>query len=880
MPVAPGSRLGPYEIVSQIGAGGMGEVWRGRDTRLGRDVAVKILPEGFAASDQFRARFDREAKAISSLNHPNICTLFDVGEHDSMSFLIMELIEGESLADRLSRGPLPPDQVLRYGAQIADALERAHKQGIVHRDLKPGNVMLTKSGAKLLDFGLARSDFDGSRVQGLTEMPTQARPLTQEGMILGTFQYMAPEQLEGLEADPRTDIFALGALLYEMATGQRAFQGTSRTSLIAAIVSSQPAPISQVAPMSPPALDHVVRKCLEKDPDDRWQSAHDVSSELRWISEAGSQAGVAAPVMLRRKSRERIAWALNIVTAAIAALVTSYVMQRSAPPRRLMETSIIVPSGYRVALDGGIALSPDGGTLAVVVNDLRGTNTLWLRPLGAAEYRQIEGTAGANHPFWSPDGRNVAFFTQGKLKAVNLADGGVRTIADAGNGRGGTWSPNGTIILSTAATSSLMKVPSTGGVPVQLTTLRKGETSHRWPMFLPDGRHFLFLAFRPGSPTICESSLDDPTVIRDVVDRASATAFVAPGTILYTRDNILLAQHYDLKHARVEGDPVPITDRVALTDRLFALFTAASDGTLVVQRGAGFLPSQLTWMGRDGKPEGIVTPTPALFFCPAVSHDGRRLAADISSTTDGQGDVWIFDLTRNVSSRLTYDKTNESSPLWTTDDKTIIYYSNAIGIGSVMRIGSGGTGQGEVITTGEFDRRATDISRDEKWIVFNASGGSLGSPDIYVWSADEKKAKPWLATPFIEQCAQLSPDAKWIAYESDESGRTEIYVRSFPGSDEKWRISSDGGTMPAWRGDGGELYYISADRKMMAVPIATNPSFRAGVPVALFDAPVRAHPTRQYDVTPDGKHFMLNRLVDNGPSEPVTVIQNWQTKLK
>jgi len=884
MPLAPGNRLGPYEIVSPIGAGGMGEVWRGRDTRLGRDVAIKILPDALAQNEQFRARFEREAKTISSLNHPSICTLFDVGHENDMHFLVMELIEGESLADRLTKGALPPDQVLRYGAQVADALDRAHKQGITHRDLKPGNVMLTKTGAKLLDFGLARSGIDGSPIQGMTEMPTQAKPLTQEGTILGTFQYMAPEQLEGVEADARTDIFAFGALLYEMATGRRAFEGSSRTSLIAAIVSAQPPPISSVMPMTPPALDHIVRKCLEKDPEDRWQSAHDVASELRWISEAGSQAGVAAPVTLRRKTRERLAWGLNLLTAAVAIAATWRFLAGRETPKHLIETSMAVPAGLRVALNGGMAISPDGTMVAFVFNDLRGLNSLWLRSLASKEYRQLPGTDNASHPFWSPDSRSLGFFADGKLKTADVTATSVRVICGAPNGRGATWGSDGTILLASTTTGPLMRVPATGGTPTPLTKLGAGQLAHRWPWFLPDGRHFLFLAFAPqgesgNGSAICQASLDDPGDIKRIVNVGSSMAYIPSGYLLYAHDNTVMAQRYDPGHARTIGDPVSIADGVALTDRFFALFTASNDGTLLVQRGAGFLYSQLVWIDRTGKPDGVVSQTPGLYFCPTLSHDQHRLAVDISNPADGQGDVWIYDLQHNLSSRLTYDKANESSPFWSPDDKRIIYYWATLGAGNIYEIPSGGTGQAKVIVADDHDKRPTDVSRDGRWIVFNSAGGQAGSnSDIWVWSSEEKKAKPWLVTPFIEQGGQLSPDTKWIAYESDESGRTEIYVRAFPDSDQKWRISSEGGVMAAWRSDGREIFYISPDRKMMAVAVTPGPNFEAAAPVALFDATVRIHVTRQYDVSSDGKRFLLNRQIDNGTIEPVAVLQNWQAK--
>jgi Tol biopolymer transport system component len=884
LPVTEGRRLGPYEIVSSLGAGGMGEVWRARDTRLGRDVAIKILPDGFAQNETFRARFEQEARTISSLNHTNICTLFDVGHEMGTHYLVMELIDGESLADRIARGPLPPDQVLRYGSQIADALDCAHRQGIVHRDLKPANVMLTKSGAKLLDFGLARAASQAAPIQGLTDFPTQARPLTREGTILGTFQYMAPEQLEGAEADARTDIFALGALLHEMATGKRAFQGSSRTSLIAAIVSSEPAPISQIVPMAPAALDHVVKKCLEKDPDDRWQSARDVASELRWISQAGSQAGVAAPVALRRRNRERLAWGLHLLTACLAIGATwTYLTTRPKPAKPLIESALVVQPGFRVALTGGITISPDGSRLAAVLNDGRGANSIWIRSLGDQVFRQLAGTASATHPFWTADSRNILFFAEDQLRILDIADNGVRVLCDMANARGGAVNADRTVVLIGTVASAISKVPVSGGLPTPLTRLRPGDLSHRWPAFLPDGNRFVFLVQKTDGLEICQSSLDEPGTIRKILDGGTMPVFVEPGYLLFSRNGTLVAQRYDPDHARAIGDPVPLSERVTTNDRFASLFGASRDGTLVLQRGTGYIASALTWVDRTGRVEGLATPAPGLYFSPRLSRDGRRLAVDISDSVTGTGDLWTYDLARNVSSRLTFDEANESAPNWSADDKRIIYYKlvRQSGWGNIFEVAAGGTGQPQPIIVAAGEMRPTDVSRDGRWIVFNWIGqGTQTRMNIGVWSAAEKKPKPWLATPFIEQAASLSPDAKWIAYESDESGRSEIYVRSFPESTEKFRISSGGGSMAAWSHDGREITYLSSDLAMMSVAIKTSPSFDSSTPVRLFDARLRIHPTRQYDVTADGKRFLLNRVVDGGPTEPIVMLQNWQEKLR
>jgi hypothetical protein len=520
----------------------MGEVWRGKDTRLDRSVAVKILPVAFAEDDERRQRFEREAKTISSLSHPHICTLFDVGHEGEAHFLVMELLEGESLADRLQKGPLPLDQVVKFGAQVAEALSAAHKQGIVHRDLKPGNVMLTKSGAKLLDFGLARSGAGLGGVSGSTALPTEAKPLTTAGTVLGTFQYMAPEQLEGAEADPRTDIFALGALIYEMATARRAFEGKSKTSLIAAILSTQPPPISSVQPVMPPALDHVVRKCLEKDPDDRWQSAHDVASELRWIGEAGSQAGVPTTLSVRRRSRERLAWGLVALLGTAAGLLAVVQLRRPAAPAVAFRATLDPPPETSlIPFDElGLALSPDGRQLAFVAIAADGSKQIWIRDLAEMSARPLGETSGAWYPFWSPDGRHLGFFADGKLKRIDLRGGSPQVIAEAPSGRGGSWGQGDVILFSPNIRSAIHQVPATGGTPTPVTRfLPEQETSHRWPHFLPDGRHFLFLlrARTSGQPEVGRlmlASLDSPEATLLIDDATNAT-YVDPGYLLYGR---------------------------------------------------------------------------------------------------------------------------------------------------------------------------------------------------------------------------------------------------------------------------------------------------------------------------------------------------------
>jgi Tol biopolymer transport system component len=862
-----GSRLGPYEIISSIGGGGMGEVYRGRDTRLDRSVAIKILPAELAADAQFKLRFEREARAIAQLSHPNICTLYDVGREDGKDFLVLELLEGESLADRLVRGPLALADVLRHGIEIAEALDRAHGAHIVHRDLKPGNVVITKSGAKLLDFGLAKS----SGVLGGVNDATEHKPLTREGTIVGTFHYMSPEQLEGGEVDHRTDIFALGAVLYEMLTGKRAFDGKNRTSIIAAIVAGTPRPPNELQPLTPPALEHVIQQCLAKDPDRRWQSARDVAEELRWIAQQ-PHTSLSAPVPAPSKQQRLVRWATYAVVAAAAAGATWWLTDRPRAERTTRST-ITLPPGMRAGIDAGFAISPEGTQLVVSLEDRRGTRSLWIRPLGSDAFRNLPGTEDAAYPFWAPDSRQIAFFAAGKLKAVDQAGGPLRVIADAPGPRGGTWNRDGTIVFAPSLEGPLWKVPAAGGTPQQVTRLAEGESAHRWPLFLQDGERFLYLAVTPPARSggIFLGSLNGERVKKLVVAGQSSMG-LSRGYLFYGREGGIVAQKFDEDRADVIGSPVTIVSAVGISDRLAAAFSSARNGTLVAQSGAGFMTSKLVWVDRTGSEVSAIGPD-ELFFSPRLSRDGRRLAVDRSDPVSGQGDIWIYDLQRNAPTRLTFQPENESGPAWSPDDRFIFYHRGNQGRSSVDRMAAGGTGTAEALVESVDNKRLTHVSGDGRWILFDLVAGSTRT-DIWLYSVADRKARPWMATPFNERGAELSPDGAWIAYQSDESGQDEIYVRRFPESDRKWLLTTAGGSMPAWRGDSREIFYLAPDGKMMAVTVTPAESFESATPVPLFEANVRIHPNRQFDITPDGTRFLLNR-VDRAPVEPLTLITHW-----
>ncbi len=884
MTASVGSRFGPYEIVAPLGAGGMGEVWRARDTRLGRDVAIKILPAGFAHNVEFRARFEREAKTISSLNHPNICTLFDVGHEDDTHYLVMELIEGESLEDRLAKGALPPDQVLRYGAQIADALDRAHRQGITHRDLKPANVMLTKTGAKLLDFGLARTGAETAAVQGMTDMPTQAKPLTQEGTILGTFQYMAPEQLEGTEADARTDIFSFGALLYEMATGRRAFQGSTRTSLIAAIVGSHPEPISRVSPAIPPALDHIVRKCLEKDPDDRWQSAHDLASELRWISEAGSQAGVATSVTIRRKTRERLAWALAGIFAVVAAIAVAVSVKTQPDLAEAFRATLDPPAEtallpYDVL---GIALSPDGRRFAFAANRNAGGQQLWIRDLSSMTASPVPETSGASYPFWSPDGLHIAFFAEGKLKRIDLRGGSPQVLADAPTGRGGTWGRGDIILYAPNLRSPILSIPGAGGKPTPVTRYdAEKEVTNRWPHFLPDGRHFVYVSRQRGSVAevgqLMLASLDSPEATVLIEDSTNAQ-YVEPGYLLFGRKNDLYAWRFDAETLKLIGQPAPVqNEKLSMWEpKNLMIFTASDNGTLV------YLPevvrkSALKWTARDGRPLGDLG-APGFNFHSRISPDATKVALASSDVSSSASDIWILDLEYDRRFRITQKSGNFSFPVWTRDSKQLAFVCQPKSVQDLCVKSLVAAGDVAILHESPSWKSGIAWSLDGQSLYFDEQYPETNSDLMFLDGSNPKKASvAILRTPFNETNPELSPDGRWLAYNSDESGRVEIYVRPASGSFEQWQISNAGSAQHRWSRGGKEILYVAPDGSLMSVAITTEPVFRPGIPTALFklpEPPERDAPIFE-DVTADGERILLNVPTTARSSVAFHTILNW-----
>jgi len=891
MALSAGKRLGPYEIVSPLGAGGMGEVYRARDTRLERDVALKVLPADFAANPQVKARFEREAKTISQLSHPNVCSLFDVGRHEGIDFLVMELIEGESLGERLVKGPLPIEAVLRHGIEIASALDAAHRQGIVHRDLKPGNVMLTKSGAKLLDFGLAKAGplIAMSGLSQSADSPTVHQPLTEQGTIVGTFQFMAPEQLEGLEADARTDLFAFGALLYQMATGKPAFQGKTRTSLIAAIVSGSPQPISQIVPLTPPALDHVITKCLEKDPDDRWQSARDLADQLRFIAAAGSKAGEAAPVLAKRKARARLGWTLHGATALVAAAITFALLAMSEQPPRVVRSSLLPPEGHQfMPLLGAMVLAPDGRRIAFVAADSNGKSQLWVRALDALTAQPLAGTEEATHPFWSPDSRYLGFFANGKLRKIDANGGPPQTLCDALNGRGGAWSEAGTILFSPSPTDPIYKVSETGGAATQVTELDAGneETSHRLPVFLPDGNHFLYLA--DGKPetagtfegfSLFAGSIDSKERKRLLATTAGAR-YSRSGHLLFLGDRTLFAQRFDPDGLELAGGAVPVAEGLTRTTRFEALFSLSDAGLLAFQSGGANELSQLVWMDRDGRDLESVGKQADMRNV-SLSHDGKRVAVQIQDPKSMKGDIWVLDLVRGTSTRLTFDPGDDFTAIWSADDERIYFSSSRQGRGDIFSKASSGTGIDELVLADPETNILLSVSGDGRLgaVMTNNSAKKTGW-DIGLLDFTTGKQRMFLATPFGEMLPALSSDGRWLAYQSNESGQPEVYVQSLEGGGGKWQISTDGGNRPRWGAGDRELVFQTLDYKLMAVDVKLTPQFSAAVPRPLIDPRLRQTNGVHYALAPDGKRILVNRSLEQAAALPVTLVQNWTRTLE
>jgi eukaryotic-like serine/threonine-protein kinase len=899
MALSAGTRLGPYEIVSPLGAGGMGEVYRARDSRLDRTVAIKVLPSHLSSDPELKQRMEREAKAISALQHPNICTLYDIGTQDGTNFLVMEYLEGQTLAERLPKGTLPLDQVLKIGIEIAQALQKAHHQGIIHRDLKPANIMLTKTGAKLMDFGLAKPEMAmGSKAvetftpstptMNLASLTAAVSPLTQKGSIVGTFQYMAPEVLQGAEADARSDLFSFGCVLYEMVTGRRAFEGKSQLSVFTAILEKDPEPITASQPLAPPTLDRVIRACLAKDPADRFQSAHDVAMDLRWIADAPSETGKASSGLNVTRAAGLVA-----AVAVFIALATfgGYRWAKSSEEPVVLHAEIPPPEKFTLDTTGDAGgmpvLSPQGDKIAFVAHASE-TKMLWVRPLSSDSAQALQGTTGAAHPFWSPDGRYIGFFANGKLAKIAAAGGPVAVIADAPNSRGGSWGTTDVIVFSADFQNALVKVSAQGGPTSPATMLdRTKHDTHRWPWFLPDGKHFIFFATNhtggdPKQNGIYFASID--SIETHLVVPTDSAAQYASGYLLFRSNTTLVAQPFDPQSGKLSGSATAVVNSVRDDVGVWrSIFAVSNNGLMIYQAGsATSAKSRFVWFDRSGKALAEYDPhEPTVVDVRDVrlSPDNKKLAFA------SELGIWTLDLERKTKTRITFDQQVVQEPAWSPDGKTIAF--------------------SELVTSGggnvEIRSKAADGSGSEKTLFAEQNNYHFPgwTPDgrylTYLWGDGEKMVSLWMRpaagdgkpvavvqppSPQSNLFAyRISPDGHWVAYVSDESGQFEVYITSFPEGKGKWKVSSGGGSYPAWTESGKELLYVSLAEDFFACQLAVKGlEIEVSAPQHLFHAatPGVGIP---FDASFDGKRLLVNHSEEEA-QVPLQLVTNWPAELK
>ena len=879
MALANGTKLGPYEIEAPAGEGGMGEVYRAKDTRLDRTVAIKVLPALFADRPEMRQRFEREARTISQLSNAHICTLFDVGSQNDTEYLVMEYLVGETLERCLEKGPLPPVEVFKYGIQIAEALEAAHRKGIVHRDLKPGNIMLTNAGIKLLDFGLAKFTAQTAPAAlALSQMATAEKSITDEGVIIGTFQYMAPEQLEGHDADARTDIFSFGAVLYEMATGKRAFSGRTRASLVASILSSEPQLMTALQPLLPTALESLVRTCLKKDPEERWQNSHDLRLRLMEIAEQEPSIPVSG-----QHSSSLWTWKAAVGGLGLLALAFGIHDLLRAPlksPKVSFSISAPDKSTFSsIGRDAGpAAVSPDGNKVAFVVITADGRKLLFVRRIDSLAAQPIPGTEGASYPFWSPDGHSLGFFADRRMKRVEATGGPVQVLCDAPLGRGGTWNRDGVIVFAPEAYEGLYRISASGGDVTPATDFQSTTNySQRWPQFLPDGDHFLYLEFsnvmdpKRGYP-IYLGSLRSHN--RKYLLHSSSDAMYASGNLLYTQEQTLTAVAFDADKMQIKGEPFPVVEQLqSYPNTASAVYSVSENGTLVYQAGGNPAISELAWFDQTGKRLGSQG-EPGDYEYPRLSPNGQRIAVDHIDPLTGVSNIWIYSADQTSIGRLTFSLSLDHSPVWAPDGERIAFDTNRNGPADIYTKPVSGIGDEEPVLHSSSPKTPTDWSADGRFLLYQQFDPQT-KYDVWVLPLQgERKPEPIVRSPGNDTEGQFSPNGHWVAYSSDESGRWEVYVTALGGSRGRWQISTGGGTQPRWRRDGKQIFFLALDRKLMAADVLLGSSFQAMPPRPLFETRARYTGTA-YDVAPDGKRFLVNTILSGETSPPLTVVLNW-----
>ena len=940
MTLAPGTRLGAYEIESPLGAGGMGEVYRARDSRVDRAVALKVLPEELFGSEERRARFEREARMLASLNHPGIATLYSFeetpgspassgGAAATRHLLVMELVEGKGLDQKISSGRIPPEEALSLARQIAEALEAAHEKGIVHRDLKPANVKVTPEGrVKVLDFGLAKAlegDSPDEKSGGQTQSPTLTARATAAGVILGTAAYMSPEQARGKPVDKRADVWAFGCVLYEMLTGKRAFDGETVTDVLAAVLTREPN-WSALPAGAPEKVREILRKCLRRDPKLRLRDIGDARLDLEEIEAAPWSAAASSPfeensqtaspgptagrsdvTRVSRGSRASFSlvlpWALAAAFAAVAGALALRARAPQAPAAASLTSELLPPEGWNLdPLNGPPVLSPDGTRIAFVVSDGK-KNLLCVRSLATGETRLLAGTETGRNPFWSPDGRVIAFMGQTTgLATVSAAGGPVEFVANSGPGRGGTWGADGAMLYSPALLSGVYRVETARKERVAVTTLdeSRGETAHQWPQFLPDGRHFLFVVQRVDAQTrrneteLCVQAVGEKE--RKVLLKAATRAVYVPGHLLYTWNGALMAQAFDAERLETMGEPFTVAPHVQyLADGGTGIFSASAGGLLVYAPGGTIGNSQLVVYDRSGKVLRSVSET-GNFWTPQVSPDGKLVAAEVIDGVSSNRDIWTFDAAGpEPPVRRTFDPGEDYTPVFSPDGKRFAWSAFRKGVWAIYEKSLAGSDEERLVAraapsgpAARADAAAflapgskflTAWSPDGTLIAFNGSTAET-QDDMWVVSVADGKPREILKTPASERDTCFSPDGRWIAYMSGETGRQEVYVRAFAGTGGKWQVSTAGGYAPRWSRDGRELFYIGPGGRLMGVPVKAGATFEKGAPVELFTLAVRRTNIPQYDVFPDGRAFVANVVVTEKSQAPLTLVQGWLNRVR
>jgi len=928
-----GSQLAHYRITAALGAGGMGEVWRAEDEKLGREVALKVLPADVAEDPDRLARFEREAKVLASLNHPNIAHLYgleavesdertvgegftpsreaaesgagagagggatpspqapktpgpqDLKTPEPVMFLVMELVEGEDLSERISRGPIPIDEAIPIALQISEALEAAHEAGIVHRDLKPANIKLRPDGTvKVLDFGLAKAWESDGADSSLSLSPTMTQHATAAGVILGTAAYMSPEQAAGVAADRRADIWAFGVVLWEMLTGHNLFDGETVSHVLAAVLKDD-VDLDELPAATPPRLRELISRCLRRKPKQRLQAIGDARIVLEedlsnpgFFAASQDNAGGSAA----RSSSWR--WALVLGIAAIVATVVGVAIVSRQPSQRLTQSSLLAPEDSRIRAEQGLALSPDGTMLALMA-EKDGTTQIWIRAMDTLWARPLEGTENARLPFWSPDGRRLGFFADGMLKRISVAGGGVRNLADAIEPRGGTWGPDDRIVFSPDYRDGLWSVSATGGeaTPLSQLDLQRGEKSHRWPIFLPGGRHVLFLAQTDEGGSSSDQSSIEAYAIADgsrtrILDVNSSTAYSPRGGLLFWRDGSLYAQSFDPNRLVVEGDPALVVEDVGYTQNERAVFTISEDGALVYHKGSGVKqPATLEWYDRDGEMQSEAAPV-GIYRETSLAPDGRSLAYTEGLT------VWVRDLDRGTATRVTDDDEDHLFPVWSPDGKWLAFTTNRTAGSEVRKKLASGLGNEELVFTQDRVGYVKAWSPDGRFLAFEALGPGT-EWDCWLYSFEEDDVRPLVNTKYSDGDPTFSPDGRWLAYTSTESGRAEVYVVPVNDQSRKWQVSTGGGQSPVWKA-AGEMIFADLENRLMTVSVQGEDYLEFGTPQILFQMPEQPTPFGSFDfanygVSPDGRRFLVHHSSEQErASESLILVQSWTEMIR